>query len=111
MSAAAGRVSLGPWYTLPDEHLVSGESLLRNLELGLERAGELGTPLAVGYLPDQFGHTAQMPQILALHGDAERPVHRPTNRTRQRDQQRIRQRHDVRRRFCGQPTGQLLNFL
>ena len=32
-AAAAGRVSLGPWYTLPDEHLVSGESLLRNLSL------------------------------------------------------------------------------
>jgi hypothetical protein len=63
-AAAAGRVSLGPWYTLPDEHLVSGESLLRNLELGLERARELGEPMVVGYLPDQFGHTAQMPQLL-----------------------------------------------
>ncbi len=67
-AAAGGRVSLGPWYTLPDEHLVSGESLLRNLELGLERAGEIGEPMQVGYLPDQFGHTAQMPQILRLRG-------------------------------------------
>jgi Glycosyl hydrolases family 38 N-terminal domain/Alpha mannosidase middle domain len=67
-AAAAGRVSLGPWYTLPDEHLVSGESLLRNLELGLERAREVGEPMAVGYLPDQFGHTAQMPQLLRLRG-------------------------------------------
>jgi alpha-mannosidase len=67
-AAAAGRVSLGPWFTLPDEHLVSGESLLRNLELGLERARELGEPMAVGYLPDQFGHTAQMPQLLKLRG-------------------------------------------
>jgi hypothetical protein len=67
-AATAGRVSLGPWYTLPDEHLVSGESLLRNLELGLERARELGEPMAVGYLPDQFGHTAQMPQLLRLRG-------------------------------------------
>jgi alpha-mannosidase len=67
-AAAAGRVSLGPWYTLPDEHLVSGESLLRNLELGLERARELGRPMLIGYLPDQFGHTAQMPQLLRLRG-------------------------------------------
>ena len=67
-AAAAGRVSLGPWYTLPDEHLVSGEALLRNLELGVERARELGEPMAVGYLPDQFGHTAQMPQVLRLRG-------------------------------------------
>ena len=67
-AAATGRVSLGPWYTLPDEHQVSGESLLRNLELGLERAGELGRPMPIGYLPDQFGHTAQMPQLLRLRG-------------------------------------------
>ena len=67
-AAATGRVSLGPWYTLPDEHQVSGESLLRNLELGLERAAELGRPMLIGYLPDQFGHTAQMPQLLRLRG-------------------------------------------
>ena len=67
-AAARGRLSLGPWYTLPDEHLVSGESLLRNLELGLERAREIGEPMTVGYLPDQFGHTAQMPQLLRLRG-------------------------------------------
>ena len=67
-AAAAGRLSLGPWYTLPDEHLVSGESLLRNLELGLERAREIGEPMPIGYLPDQFGHTAQMPQLLRLRG-------------------------------------------
>jgi len=67
-AAAAGRISLGPWYTLPDEHLVSGEALIRNLELGLARAGRLGRPMPVGYLPDQFGHTAQMPQVLRLLG-------------------------------------------
>src|SRR5205807_2389202 len=54
--------------TLPDEHLVSGESLLRNLEQGLERAREVGEPMLVGYLPDQFGHSAQMPQLLRLRG-------------------------------------------
>jgi alpha-mannosidase len=66
--AADQRVSLGPWYTLPDEHLVSGESLIRNLELGRKRAAELGVPMKIGYLPDQFGHTAQMPQILRQAG-------------------------------------------
>ncbi|HLQ60539.1 MAG TPA: hypothetical protein VK131_01615, partial [Candidatus Acidoferrales bacterium] len=68
-AARAGLISLGPWYTLPDEHLVSGECLLRNLELGQARARELGVePMAVGYLPDQFGHTAQMPQLLRRRG-------------------------------------------
>ena len=29
----SGRVAVGPWYTLPDEFLVSGETLVRNLQL------------------------------------------------------------------------------
>ncbi len=66
--AGEGRLSLGPWVTQMDEFLVSGESHVRNLERGLARAGELGTPLPIGYLPDQFGHVGQMPQILARAG-------------------------------------------
>ncbi|MDQ3823001.1 MAG: alpha-mannosidase, partial [Actinomycetota bacterium] len=64
----AGRLAVGPWHVLMDEFLVSGESMIRNLELGLARAEELGGALAVGYLPDQFGHVAQMPQILRRAG-------------------------------------------
>lgn len=67
-AARSGRVSLGPWYTLPDEHLVSGESLIRNLEMGLSRARRLGEPMLVGYVPDEFGHTAQMPQVFKRFG-------------------------------------------
>ena len=66
--AGDGRLSAGPWVTQMDEFLVSGESHLRNLERGLARAGELGRALRVGYLPDQFGHIGQMPQILAHEG-------------------------------------------
>ncbi len=64
----AGRVAVGPWYVLPDEFLVSGESIIRNLQIGHRLAAEFGKPLRVGYLPDQFGHNAQMPQILAGFG-------------------------------------------
>ena len=64
----AGRLTMGPWYTLPDEFLVSGETHIRNLRLGLERAEAMGGSMAVGYLPDMFGHVAQMPQILAGFG-------------------------------------------
>jgi alpha-mannosidase len=64
----AGRLAVGPWYALPDEFLVSGESLIRNLQLGHRIAAQFGRPLKVGYLPDQFGHTAQMPQVLAGFG-------------------------------------------
>jgi len=66
--AEEGKLSLGPWVTQVDEFLVSGESHVRNLERGLARAEELGVPLMVGYLPDQFGHVGQMPQILAQAG-------------------------------------------
>ncbi|MBD3368727.1 MAG: hypothetical protein GF405_11240 [Candidatus Eisenbacteria bacterium] len=63
-----GLLSLGPWYVLPDEFLVSGEALVRNLLVGHRVAGSFGGILKVGYLPDTFGHVAQMPQILARSG-------------------------------------------
>lgn len=66
--ARAGRLSMGPWYVLPDEFLVSGETLVRDLQLGLRRAEPFGGAMRVGYLPDMFGHVAQMPQLLALFG-------------------------------------------
>jgi alpha-mannosidase len=66
--AAAGTISVGPWLTLVDEFLVSGETIVRSLELGLARARDLGGDDFVGYLPDQFGHVGQMPQILTAAG-------------------------------------------
>src|SRR5687768_4384113 len=42
---ASGRLSCGPWVTLVDEFLVSGESVIRNLEDGLERADEFGSAM------------------------------------------------------------------
>ncbi len=63
-----GRLAIGPWQVLMDEFLVSGETIWRNLEQGLVRAREFGGEMRVGYLPDMFGHIAQMPQILRAHG-------------------------------------------
>ena len=64
----AGRLHFGPWYTLADEFIPSGETLIRNLELGIRKANEYGIKEFIGYLPDQFGHIAQMPQILVNFG-------------------------------------------
>jgi mannosylglycerate hydrolase len=64
----SGRLAIGPWQILMDEFLVSGETLVRNLERGWRRADEFGGPMRVGYLPDMFGHIAQMPQILRRAG-------------------------------------------
>ena len=60
---SSGRILVGPWYVMPDEFLVSGESLVRNLVRGHQIARTFGTPMPVGYLPDLFGHVSQMPQI------------------------------------------------
>jgi glycosyl hydrolase family 38 len=66
--ASSGRLVLGPWYVLMDEFCVSGETIVRNLQLGLRTAEIYGGSQAVGYLPDMFGHVAQMPQILRQAG-------------------------------------------
>ncbi len=74
--AASGRLSVGPWYVLMDEFLVSGETIVRNLQMGMDRAASFGGPMEVGYLPDMFGHIAQMPQILSAAGMAHAVVWR-----------------------------------
>ncbi len=68
--AGAGRLQVGPWMILMDEFMVSGETIIRNLQHGVARASELGgdATMRVGYLPDMFGHIAQMPQVLRLAG-------------------------------------------
>jgi len=63
-----GRIHVGPWYILPDEFLVSAESIIRNLLLGYKIASEFGRVMKIGYIPDPFGHISQMPQILRGFG-------------------------------------------
>ncbi len=64
----AGRLLIGPWYTQPDEFLVSGEALVRNLLWGLRQAEAFGGAMREGYVPDLFGHLAQLPQIFRGFG-------------------------------------------
>jgi mannosylglycerate hydrolase len=64
----SGRLHIGPWYTQPDEFLVSGEALVRNLLLGTQIAKKFGGVMLQGYVPDAFGHIAQLPQILRGFG-------------------------------------------
>lgn len=69
----AGRIAVGPWYTMPDEFIPSGESLIRNLLMGHRKALDYGAKSAMkyGYICDIFGHIAQLPQILEgfdIHG-------------------------------------------
>ena len=66
--AASGRLAVGPWMVLMDEFMVSGETMVRDLQLGIARGAQFGGAMQVGYLPDMFGHVAQMPQMLRLAG-------------------------------------------
>lgn len=59
----AGRLIVGPWYTLPEEYIVNGESLLRNLVVGHRVAESLGKVSKLGYTPFSYGQTSQMPQL------------------------------------------------
>lgn len=60
----SGKLIIGPWYSQPDEFAPSGESLVRNLLMGINQAESFGPVMKSGYLPDAFGHCGQMPQIL-----------------------------------------------
>lgn len=60
----SGKIICGPWYILPDELLVSGESHIRNYMIGTDVIKECGRKMETAYLPDSFGHPAQMPQIV-----------------------------------------------
>ncbi len=63
------RILAGPWFDLPDEWLISGESFIRNIQLGRRTCQELGfEPLRFAYTPDQFGHIAALPMIMTGMG-------------------------------------------
>lgn len=62
------RLMTGPWYTQTDQLVISGESIVRNLYYGMETANRYGHAMKVGYVPDAFGQSAQMPQIYREFG-------------------------------------------
>ena len=59
----AEKLFIGPWYTQTDELIIAGESIVRNLDLGITIANELGGYFKAGYLPDSFGQGKDMPKI------------------------------------------------
>lgn len=62
-----GRIIVGPWYCMPDEMLISGEGLVRNLQKGLNICKKFNVePSSNLYVCDIFGHNSQLPQITKL---------------------------------------------
>jgi alpha-mannosidase/mannosylglycerate hydrolase len=76
----SGRIAIGPWFVMPDELLLCGESLVRNLMLGHKICEEFGAaPTALGNVVDIFGHCSQLPQILKGFGIDAVLLHRGTS--------------------------------
>ncbi|MBR0509143.1 MAG: hypothetical protein IJJ85_03420 [Clostridia bacterium] len=61
----AGRLEIGPWFTLPDCAPIQGESVVRNIQYGVKRSAEYGDVLKCGYNVFSFGQIGQLPQIYA----------------------------------------------
>jgi len=75
-----GRLVIGPWYTMPDEFLTSGESIIQNLLAGHRIAEKYqADTLKAGYVCDIFGHIANLPQILNGFGIDNALISRGTN--------------------------------
>ncbi|MCC0634914.1 glycoside hydrolase family 38 C-terminal domain-containing protein [Clostridioides sp. ES-S-0001-02] len=58
------RLYIGPWFTQTDAFFARGESILRNLMIGIFESKKYGEYMKIGYLPDTFGFNAQMPILL-----------------------------------------------
>lgn len=65
---SAGRLLVGPWYTLPEMNTVSGEAVVRNLMRGHKIANEFGRVMKIGYTPTSYGQLSQIAQIYAGFG-------------------------------------------
>lgn len=63
-----GRIFIGPWYILQDAFLTSPEANVRNLQIGHKDAGVYGEVSKIGYFPDTFGLTGQIPQLMVQAG-------------------------------------------
>lgn len=63
-----GRITAGPWYTLPDIYPLDGECLVRNLLKGFRTSEGFGKTMKIAYTSFGWGQTAQFPQIYAGFG-------------------------------------------
>ncbi|MBM7598913.1 mannosylglycerate hydrolase [Virgibacillus halotolerans] len=63
-----GKLKIGPWYTQSDQMIIRGESLVRNLQIGMELGDLLGGADRLGYIPDAFGQSIDMPKIFSQMG-------------------------------------------
>ncbi len=64
----AGRLQIGPWYTLPDHTPSNPESIIRNLLYGEKVCRAFGKRMDIGFSVFSFGQPGQLPQIYTNFG-------------------------------------------
>ena len=62
------KLFIGPFYCLIDEFLTDKTCFSKNLEIGIKIAEKYGCNDFIGYLPDTFGHSQNVPDILREYG-------------------------------------------
>lgn len=65
---AQKKLFIGPFYCLVDEFLTDKTCFIKNLELGMKKAIDFGCTDFIGYLPDTFGHSENVVDILRDFG-------------------------------------------
>lgn len=58
------KLEIGPWFSQTDQFIISGESIVKNLQTGINFSLEIGKYFNVGYVPDAFGQSQDLPKIL-----------------------------------------------
>lgn len=62
------KLFIGPFYCLVDEFLTDKKCFEKNLEIGMKAAQKFGCNDFIGYLPDTFGHSQNVVDILRDYG-------------------------------------------
>ena len=62
------KLFIGPFYCLVDEFLTDKTCFSKNLEIGMKTAIDFGCTDFIGYLPDTFGHSGNVVEILREFG-------------------------------------------
>jgi alpha-mannosidase len=71
---ADGTLAVGAWFTLADQFLVSGQTIVRSLERGSDQPRELDPFCRIGYLPDELERAGLARRVALRTGGA--PSHR-----------------------------------
>ena len=65
---AQKKLFIGPFFCSTDSFLISAQSMLANLDLGIKYSKDFGCERYIGYCADTFGHSKSLPAIFQYYG-------------------------------------------